>query len=324
MLSDIDERVSVIVPVYNNENEIERCIESLVNQTYNNIEIVCIDDGSTDSSLERLELMKKRYSNIRILAQKNMGVSSARNNGLRHCRGKYFMFVDADDYVSTKMVATMMKMAIETNCDIVSASYQFVEDGKERLVFNQWKVPFNISMNSKRALRYIYHRDRYKAIGGYCVSKLYRRDALFLNDKPLVEFDEGITNCEDVLFLARCLMLAKTIVFIDNPFYYYVQNMESKTHNYLLSVEKMSALDAYSKVIELFEKEHVSFFIIMLVKRFYTYRAILIARHARIIGYYNNNETIRKEIKRYSFNYIITSFMHPERIKECMGLMRNL
>ena len=95
----MDPKISIIVPIYNKEKTIERCLKSLIEQTYKNIEIICINDGSTDSSLDKLKNIESKNNKIRIYSQENKGVGYTRNKGILLCSGEYFLFVDADDWI---------------------------------------------------------------------------------------------------------------------------------------------------------------------------------------------------------------------------------
>ena len=111
--------VTVIVPVYNCEKYIARCIESVINQTYSNIELIIVNDGSTDHTNEICENYNKKYQNIKLINQKNQGVSIARNNALNISLGQYIQFTDSDDYMEKDMIELMVKSAVTNNSDIV-------------------------------------------------------------------------------------------------------------------------------------------------------------------------------------------------------------
>lgn len=118
-------KVSVVVPVYNKEEYIGECIESLINQTLKDIEIIVVNDGSTDSSLAKIEKYQKTYGNIKIINQENKGLGSARNAGIREARGEYVGFVDADDFVDKAMYEELYNQAINKNSDLVICDYLF-------------------------------------------------------------------------------------------------------------------------------------------------------------------------------------------------------
>ena len=115
----MNETISIIIPVYNVEKYLNKCLNSVIEQTYKNIEVILIDDGSTDNSGKICDEYAKNDIRIKIIHQQNGGVSTARNNGLEHATGKYITFVDSDDYIEKEMIETMAKKIMKKNADIV-------------------------------------------------------------------------------------------------------------------------------------------------------------------------------------------------------------
>ena len=123
-------KISVIIPVYNVEKYVGRCLDSVLKQTYNNFEIIAINDGSTDGSLEILNHYSKKDSRIKVINQENLGLSSARNNGIKISKGQYLIFVDSDDTINTKLLEDTLNLAIKNQLDIVIYGYsKLTEDG---------------------------------------------------------------------------------------------------------------------------------------------------------------------------------------------------
>ena len=112
-------KISVIIPVYNVEKYLYRCVDSVLGQTYYNIEVILIDDGSTDSSPEICDEYQKRDKRVKVIHKKNSGAASSRNIGLSSAKGDYIAFIDSDDYIELDMYENMMKINEEYNCDIV-------------------------------------------------------------------------------------------------------------------------------------------------------------------------------------------------------------
>ena len=112
-------KVSIIIPIYNVERYLRQCLDSVVNQTLKDIEIICVDDGSTDNSVFVLKDYQKKYSNIKLITTKRLGCYNARNLGLKEAKGEYIGFVDSDDYVNIEMYDKMYSKAIQLNADIV-------------------------------------------------------------------------------------------------------------------------------------------------------------------------------------------------------------
>ena len=131
----INKKVSIIVPVYNSEKTILRCLDSILNQTYKNIEIIIVDDGSTDNSYN---LIKSRLNNdhrIKLIKKENTGVSDSRNNGLEITTGEYVTFIDSDDWIELNLIEKMVEVLEKENVDIVCCNYYLnYEDGKQKKI----------------------------------------------------------------------------------------------------------------------------------------------------------------------------------------------
>lgn len=125
-------KISVIVPVYNTKNELPRCLESIINQTYSNMEIICIDDGSTDGSGEIVDAFAGRDKRIKVLHKANGGESSARNAGLKMAEGQYIAFCDCDDWIDREMYEVLAETLEKENVDLAAGSWY-----KESASFSQ-------------------------------------------------------------------------------------------------------------------------------------------------------------------------------------------
>ena len=125
--------ISVIVPVYNSEKYVNRCIDSILNQTYENLEVILIDDGSSDGSLKICESWAEKDNRIKILKQKNSGVSSARNLGIENASGDYVAFVDNDDWLRPEMYETMLSLAEKEKSDVTVCKFINVDEKYNRI-----------------------------------------------------------------------------------------------------------------------------------------------------------------------------------------------
>lgn len=130
----MDLMVSVIIPNYNGEKYIEKCIESVEHQTYKNLEIIIVDDGSDDSSKEIIKKVQKKYSNIKCYFQQNMGGSIARNKGIELSNGKYFIFLDSDDILYPDAISTMIEKIIDTDADLVIGNFKKIDSNDNEII----------------------------------------------------------------------------------------------------------------------------------------------------------------------------------------------
>ena len=175
--------ISVMVPVYNVAPYITNCLESLIHQTYTNLEIILVDDGSTDNSLEICQEYAKKDKRIKVIHKENGGLSTARNAGLDVATGDYYSFVDSDDYISTRFYEIMLKIALEHSADIVECDYNKIpfEDvtPENRDSFLDIKENRQVSIiNNEQALLELFSDDLHlyiKTVVSW--SKLYKKGA---------------------------------------------------------------------------------------------------------------------------------------------------
>lgn len=200
-------KVSVIVPVYNVEKYLRQCLDSIVNQTLKEIEIICVNDSSTDSSLQILEEYAAKDSRIKVISQKNGGAGAARNRGMSVAKGKYLSFLDSDDFFELNMLEEAYELAEKDRTDfVVYKSDQYYTD-KQEFVQTHWVVrekeippyhPFN-------------HRQMtdniFKVFVGWAWDKLYLKEFV---EKHQLKFQEQRTS-NDMLFVFSALALAKRI-----------------------------------------------------------------------------------------------------------------
>lgn len=211
--------ISVIVPVYNTPKTIERCLLSIWAQTYSQLEVILVDDGSTDISGGICDRLATRDPRTRVLHQPNQGLSGARNAGLALCHGQFVTFVDADDTVSPYLLADLYRLIQRHHTKLaISAISELYPDGREHLVANP-HLPTRLS--TERALKAMLAEDGFTmAIAG----KLFAR-SLFNH----IEFPLGKLH-EDVGTTYRLLLACPEISYTARPLYYYHQNPVSITH----------------------------------------------------------------------------------------------
>lgn len=201
-------KVSVIVPVYNVEEYLERCLDSLVNQTLKDIEIIIVNDGSTDGSKEIIQEYINKYKNIVYLEKKNGGLSSARNYGIPYAKGEYIGFVDSDDYVELTMYEKMYNKAVEEKSDMVECDFI-------------WEYP-----NKKREdIGKIYSGKKEAIVEARVVAwnKIIKKDII---EKNKITFPEGL-RYEDIEFFYKLVPHLNKISFVKEAFVHYIQRESS-------------------------------------------------------------------------------------------------
>jgi glycosyltransferase involved in cell wall biosynthesis len=206
--------VSIILPVYNVQAYLETCIESLINQTYKDLEIIAINDGSTDQSLSILEAYAQKDSRLRVVSQENQGLSAARNTGLNVATGDYIIFIDSDDYIATDLVALCVTSFQKQEVDVLVYNHGVFQDGQ-----NEIQPQVKALRPGRRTNGEYLNEVINLKTNTWNPVWLYAFTSNFLNQHRL-KFHEGIYH-EDILFTPTMLSFAKHIGVLPEVLYYY-------------------------------------------------------------------------------------------------------
>ena len=223
--------VSIILPIYNVEKYLEKCVCSILNQDYNNLEVILVNDGSTDKSLEICERLQKKDNRIKIINQKNLGVSAARNNGFYYSKGDYICFIDSDDIIEIDMVSTLVKLLQENECEVANCNIHIIEKDKTERNFYTNK---NIKIYNSSELKKYFLLGK---VSHACWDKMYKREVL-----EKVNFVLNSTS-EDRYF---CWKLNKTInkmVVTSKVGYHYIRKNENSITSRPLSLKNISRIE---------------------------------------------------------------------------------
>lgn len=194
--------VSIVIPVYNVENFLADTMESVINQTYKNLEIICVDDGSSDNSLSVLNFYSEKDKRIRVITQKNSGVSAARNHGIKEAKGKYICFLDSDDFMHPQNVELQVQALIEKDLDIVCCEFKAVpEDAKFALSSGLKSASIQVSETPLNSFMF-----KKMPIDSSSCNKLYKTELVAQN-----LFKLGIARGEDEIFVMNLLTKIKRI-----------------------------------------------------------------------------------------------------------------
>lgn len=241
--------ISILVPVYNVEKYISKCIKSILEQSFKNFELILVNDGSTDKSLDICKKFELIDSRIRIINKKNGGLSSARNTGIENAKGKYIIFIDGDDYIHYQMIELLYKGATICNADISMCDFLKVkEDQTINMKDLNYKHNDNIIYSSQEALNKLYTSENVKFI--IACNKLYKK-SLFNN----LRYDIGKIH-EDEFIIHKLLFKSKKICYIPKKLYYYLQHDKSIT-NTSFNIGRLDYLDALSERIRFFDKNNM-------------------------------------------------------------------
>ena len=214
------DKISIIIPIYNVEKYLEKCLNTIINQTYKNLEIILIDDGSTDNSSTICDEYCKKDKRIKVIHKNNEGVSSARNKGIELSKGKYIVFIDPDDYVTDDHIEGLYDCIISNNVDLVISNLIDIdEDGI--ILNNERKKSF--LMNKDQCLKELLSEDNFYHV---CCGNMYRRDLL-----EKIRFNCEYSIAEDLDFLYRYIKHIRSAYFLSENTYYYLKREDSITNS---------------------------------------------------------------------------------------------
>jgi len=237
--------ISVIIPVYNVDKYLSRCIDSVINQTYKNLEIILIDDGSTDNSGKICDEYALKNNRIIVIHKQNEGVSSARNTGLNIATGNYIGFVDSDDYIEPDMYEVLYNLLIKNEVEVSCCDY-FVFSRKEKKYVQSLDNTINGILYINEIL------NTKSGHGGFLWNKLYSKNLI-----GNIQFDETLIFGEDYVFVIDVFMKAKKIAFCKDAKYYYCYNPNSVTKRKFFKKKYLKHIEFYDKLINYCKKNHL-------------------------------------------------------------------
>ena len=338
-------KVSVVIPVYNVENYLSECLDSVINQTLKDIEIICVNDGSTDNSLAILKEYAQKDERIKIITQQNQGGAIARNNGLKKIIGEYVIFLDSDDVFDLTMLEKMYNRAVETSADVtVCDSRYFISD------INKTYKTYGIRYDKLPDMKVfspsmIPHYNIYQAFVGWAWDKLYRKD--FILDVGL-EF-QNLRSSDDMYFSYISLVLSKRIALLKEPLVFYRKNNPSsigatRTKFSTCFYEALLAMKEYLIQKELFELYKISYYNYVLecgirlfnllysyqeLSKMYCYLKTKVFNsyemtRALNVNYYNKKEYKLFNIIKYCPNYMLLPLFYPKMLFSISNTSYNL
>ena len=240
--------ISVIIPVYNVEKYLHRCLDSVIAQTYQNLEIICVDDGSIDDSGKICDQYAVRDARIKVIHQENQGLSAARNRGLDAAEGEYIAFVDSDDYILEDMYKKMLDKLLNYNVDLCVCQWQYeFSDGRQVVKKKNIDPTIYGRKASLEFARFLYMGNYENGVVVAAWNKLYRRALL-----DTIHFEGRIH--EDDAFNGRIMAKDISVYVMEEQFYVYAQNGDSLT-NKPFSANKFFFLDVLAERRELFKSD---------------------------------------------------------------------
>lgn len=234
------DKVSIIVPAYNSEKYLTECIESIINQTYKNIEIIIINDGSIDKTEQICQKYKQKDDRIIFISRENRGASYTRNEAISISSGKYLCFVDSDDYLATDFIETLINKINEY--DLVTCGYYIKYIDNERKMVG---AKDNIQLKRKEALDALFFDNMYR---GFLWNKIFKKEIITQNK---IYFENDIKMCEDLIFVYKYISVCNKVLYIPEAKYFYRKRKTSISNSSIIYKE---ALKAYDKLLKLDEK----------------------------------------------------------------------
>ncbi len=234
--------VSVVVPVYNSVQYLQQCVDSILTQTVQDIELILVNDGSTDGSAALCDAIAAQDARVLVIHQpENLGVSAARNRGIEAAQGKYLYFSDADDYLSPTALAFLSNL-LETHPDCDSAGCTYLVNEEELHEPNETPVVWQRPLALRAVCDY-----GFSVLKGSSCNKMFRRRVLV---EQGVRFDEASHICEDLLFCMTYLSVSGDMIYHAVPQYHYVHRAVSAMHAGLTE-RRVNVLDTYEKIMAL-------------------------------------------------------------------------
>lgn len=294
--------VTIIIPVYNVENYLKKCLETIEEQSYKNIEIIFIDDGSTDGSGKILDLYANQHSNAVVYHKDNNGVSSARNFGLeKMSREGYVVFIDPDDYIEKTFVEKLVDEAEMKPKDLVTCGF-FRQNEDGRII--------NIDNNKIYSDKYCTVLENNK-VSGYVWNKIFDKKIIYNYG---IKFDENICLCEDLCFVIDYVKHVNKIFIINLDLYHYIQHSISAV-NFIFDKEKLNnEIDALKKIYDAIPEKYENAKKMAYIKLFYhkihywikMYKS---GKFEKINDYQKIDlVTMKKNIKQIAFKYKVYYF----------------
>ena len=289
-MSDYPEKkVSVIVPIYNVKKYLPRCIESIIKQSYKNLEIILVDDGSTDGSEVVCDRYAQKDSRVKVIHQANGGVSTARNTGLDICTGDFICFVDSDDYIHADFVKYLYAKLIENDCDICMCNHIVTEEWNYKQDID-WEKKVNIY--DKKQIFDMFYTDMHGSII-MLWNKIMKRECV-----SGIRFDDGYIN-EDEGTTFKFLYNAKKIAFSEEVLYFYYSRDESIT-GVPYTAKKIDILKAYENRISFYKEKGESD---LLNRECMFYLSEILANYYKVYRILKDKKVLEDLRKKYSDTY---------------------
>ena len=307
----LDEKISIIVPIYNVEKYIKKCIDSIIVQTYTNIEIILVDDGSPDNCGKICDEYKEKDSRIRVIHKENTGVSGSRNIGLQNITGTYVTFIDADDYIEKDMIEILYKALKEYNADISICGTNDLKSNYE--LKRQSKCKQIVEMDKKNALKELLNEQVFTCV---CWAKLYNAK-LF----ETLKFNEQTKIAEDLEILYKILDKCNKVVYVPENKYNYLLRENSATKE-KFNKDWIREIEISKEILNFIEKNYSDIYEYA-AKRYVRINITCVYKILKTSGNINDVKKLTNNIKPYYKYYLKSSYISKKYKIAVISLLIN-
>jgi len=310
------DKISIIIPVYNVEPYIRKCLDSVIGQTHKNLEILLINDGSSDAGGKICDEYAAGDSRLKVFHQANGGLSAALNVGLSNFTGDYLGFVDSDDWIEPDMFETLYKSAKKENVPVSVVGYFKDTDSESMAMTNKLNIPDGV-ISVRNMLLYPLKRDDYLGFCSYVWNKLYSAGIIRSSG---IKFDEKIRYGMDVIFYYSLVLSAKcTCTYTNKQMYHYFQRSAaiSKTKSVSTKSDILTAYKSIEKLMDNSDYSDISYW----ARGFYCHHAIVVAEIAHEADDIYTFRKMQSEIKQHLDDYIKTNEYSHDKMERVYRIL---
>lgn len=305
-----NEKISIIIPVYNVEKYIDKCVQSAINQTYKNIEIVLIDDGSPDNCGKLCDEYAKKDDRIKVIHKKNGGLSDARNVGIKNATGKYVIFLDSDDYLEVYSVEYLYRLIEENDADISVGQIRPVYENQKTKIVNKTIEDQNVKVYDKeQALEAMLYNTKFT---NSALGKLYRKDFFETIQYPIGKLYEDLATTYKLIDKSQKVVLGSNVV------YNYLVNRDNSIMNNRYNSKRMQALEYVEEILCFVQKNYPKIEK-SAIARLYMECIFILLKLPNNKKYKNDNIRVKKYLRKYRIQVIADKKMPLKQKMLCIA-----
>ena len=291
----MNELITIVIPIYNVEKYLHDCLKSVINQTYNNLQIILVDDGSPDNCPKICDEYKNKDSRIEVIHKKNGGLSDARNAGLEKAKGRYICFIDSDDFINCKYIEKLYDLITKNNADMAVSNFKRVQDFKEEYLEKKEENATEEIYTGKQMIENIYSRKLYVQ-STVAWNKMYKTE-LFKD----IKFPYGKLH-EDEFTTYKLYYICSKVVMTSEILYYY-RYVPNSIMNKKFNKKRLDGISALEERLTFFkDKKEEKLYNLTLIR----YLMVIMIHYTNIKKFLENSEEIQKNLKcKYNKYYKI-------------------